>query len=895
MNRQAQKLIIHPKYVIRILFSILLSIIIHVLPAAIANPAPPFQPSLSNLMQQGKELYQTGQFQAAAERLQQAVQSFTVQEYPLNRALALSYLALTQQQLGTWQQAQTAINESVSLLPQTGGNQQERQVRAQVLNAQGRLQLSWGNPEAALNNWQAAIEDYQSLKDGAGVLGVQINQVQALRALGLYRRAQQQVEDIQAALAAESASLLKVASLRSLGEIWRVVGQLGDAKEVLEASLQMAVQLQSPQDSAAALMGLGNIEYALGKRQLSQTFDANQQSATAPYCSAQKITDDALIHYRKAIEYYQQSEAQAVTQTTRLQATLNRLSLAVDLGQQFSSTDFQAILTELQTLPPGRSTIYAHVNFSKSLVCSQSAIQPLPIRSAFDPSILATQVLQIARQQAETLGDRRATSYVLGNWGQLYEFSGDVVQAQAYTEQALNLAQQIQADDVAYQWQWQIGRLKRKQNDRSHALIYYDSAFQALQKLRRDLVVLNPDIQFSFREQVEPIYRQFVDLLLRQPNQTDLIQARNVIEALQLAELDNFFRDACSNAQPALIDQIAEQQDPTAATLYPIVLSDRIEVVLKLPNQAKLQHYTTSVSATNVNAILAELRQQLVEPYTIQTLKQSAAQVYDWLIRPAEPLLAQSQTKTLVFVLDSALRSIPMSALYDGTHYLVENYAVVLTPGLQLLNPKPLRQIQINALTGGLTESRSGFAELPNVASELAAVQSIIPTHSQLLNAKFIEPEIGDAIRSAPVSIVHLATHGRFSSQAEETFILAYDDKINVSELQALFQARSEDNSEAIELLVLSACETAIGDQRAALGLAGVAVRSGARSTLASLWAVEDASTAQLIGEFYRQLYGGTETNKATALRTAQLTLLHQLQTTHPRYWAAFVLLGNWL
>jgi CHAT domain-containing protein len=139
-----------------------------------------------------------------------------------------------------------------------------------------------------------------------------------------------------------------------------------------------------------------------------------------------------------------------------------------------------------------------------------------------------------------------------------------------------------------------------------------------------------------------------------------------------------------------------------------------------------------------------------------------------------------------------------------------------------------------------------------------------------------------------------LATHGQFGSNPDETFVLAWDTPIKVREFQNLLRSRERGDSNPVELLVLSACQTAAGDKQAALGLAGMAVRSGARSTLATLWAVKDESTALLMTEFYRELTQA-QINKAEALRQAQLTLVQSSQFQHPFYWAPFVLVGNWL
>ncbi|GAA6622677.1 CHAT domain-containing protein [Scytonema sp. NUACC26] len=268
--------------------------------------------------------------------------------------------------------------------------------------------------------------------------------------------------------------------------------------------------------------------------------------------------------------------------------------------------------------------------------------------------------------------------------------------------------------------------------------------------------------------------------------------------------------------------------------------------------------------------------------------------LYDWLIRPVEAELEKEKVKTLVFVLDGVLRGVPVAALYDSKkqEYLIEKYSVALTPGLQLLYSRPLSPDRLRALAGGLAEARQGFSALPAVELEVQEIAKVIPSQV-LLNREFTRDRLQAQINAVPFSIVHLATHGQFSSQAENTFLLTWDDRINVKELDKLLQRREQLNRSPLELLVLSACQTATGDKRAVLGLAGVAVRSGARSTLARLWSVADESTAELMSKFYSELNKSGAT-KVEALRQAQLSLLKSSQYKHPYYWSPFVLVGNW-
>jgi CHAT domain-containing protein len=403
--------------------------------------------------------------------------------------------------------------------------------------------------------------------------------------------------------------------------------------------------------------------------------------------------------------------------------------------------------------------------------------------------------------------------------------SGD--SAKTLTQQALSLAQSLDAADIAYQWQWQLGRIfcHAKQlcpstEDLQNATDAYAEAVKTLQSIRSDLVAVNQDVQFSFRESVEPICRQFVELLLQSessaPSQKNLSQAREVIEAIQLAELDNFFREACITAGPVKIDQI----DPHAAVIYPIILPNQFAVILLLPSQP-LRYHKTSLPQAEVERILIQMRQSLRPTAFVEDWLSSAQRVYDLLLRPEEAELAANDIKTLVFVPDGLLRNLPMAALHDGQRYLIEKYSVVLTPGLQLLQPQSIDQQRLQGLLAGLSQARGNFSTLPNVMTEINQIEAEIPAQV-LLNQAFTNRSFLIQVDSTPSPIVHLATHGQFSSNAEDTFILTWDGRINVKQLDQLLRFR-EGKRNPIELLVLSACQTATGDKRAALGMAGVA------------------------------------------------------------------------
>jgi CHAT domain-containing protein len=175
-------------------------------------------------------------------------------------------------------------------------------------------------------------------------------------------------------------------------------------------------------------------------------------------------------------------------------------------------------------------------------------------------------------------------------------------------------------------------------------------------------------------------------------------------------------------------------------------------------------------------------------------------------------------------------------------------------------------------------------------------VRSIEPVYRSktLMNGAFVTPALEQKLTQEQFSIVHIASHGQFNHDARKTFVLTYDGKLTLNDLEALIRP-SQYRGQPVELLVLSACQTAAGDDRAALGLAGVAVKAGARSALASLWFVNDQSTSALISEVYQQLSRTPSISKAQALQAAQIKMLGDRRYRHPCYWAPYLIIGNWL
>ena len=828
-----------------------LLLITTVIPAVAVEKPNVINKTANRLLIKGKVAYESGNFYKATEYWSSASDKFKTQSDRSHQALSLNYLSLANQELGQWESAERYIDQSLQLLD----SNTNPKILAQALNTKGSLQLSQGNGSEALVSWSQAEKVYRQTDDQVGAIGSRLNQAQALQQLGLYRRSQKILEQLQTKLDRESDPQLRVMGLLSLGNALQVAGNLQQSQDVLQESLSLAQQLKLPQETNSILFSLGN-------------------------------TARSLESYEEAIAFYEQTIARSPDPLMQVEAQLNQLGLLSRLDKLETIQELiPQIQSDLSRLSPSRRSIYARVNLAKNLIDlnqSDRSKQYLPY---------SNKLLNKTIVEARKINDLRAESYALGTLGYLAEQEQQFDIAKKHTEEALVLATEINGSDITYQWQWQLGRILQQQGDIEGAIAAESGAVDSLAKIRGDLVATNLDAQYSFRESVEPIYRDLVGLLVSaDPNQDNLSQAREVIESLQLAELENYFREACIDAKPKQIDQV----DAQAAVVYPIILSDRLSVIVSYPGQP-LSYYEHKVNQAKAEQTIERLFQSLNPVFSNKRRLKLSQQLYDWLIKPAEAELAANQIETLVFVLDGSLRNLPMAALYDGEQYLVEKYNVALTPGMQLLDPTALKEQKLQAVVAGVSESNEGFSALPGVKTEMQEISQTFPSQL-LLNQEFTSQNFREQLKQAPSPLIHLATHGQFSSDPEETFIVTWGDRIKVKDFENILQAREESlNSKPIELLVLSACQTAEGDKRAALGIAGIAVRSGARSTLATLWSVEDRSTVALMNQFYNQLAANDSATKAKALREAQIALMHSDNYNHPYYWSPFILVGNWL
>ena len=481
--------------------------------------------------------------------------------------------------------------------------------------------------------------------------------------------------------------------------------------------------------------------------------------------------------------------------------------------------------------------------------------------------------------------------YALGYLGLVAERAGEVSQALDLTNRAIFQALEAEDEAQLYLWEWQAGRLMVDSGALEAGEQAYARAVQVLAGVRGDLP---PGAKGFFARRVQPLYTEYADIMLRRigrleegaQKQQRLRNVRSVLETLKRAEVEDYFEDQCLVADQAADDQ--PLADASTAVIYPVFLDDRIELVVEVGGN--FAQFTTPVGRDRANRSVRRLRVNL-ERYTSESdYLAPARELYGWLIAPLAPFLESQSVRTLVIVPEGSLRTIPLAALHDGEQFLVQRYAIGTTPGIDLISRSSTRTArQGQALIAGLTESVQGFAGLPNVQREIDTIASMY-RGTAMRDDAFRLDAVTSELQEQGYSIAHFATHGEFSRNPRDSFILTYDDRFTMNALRDVLGRRQR---EPLDLLVLSACKTAAGDDRAALGLAGVAVQSGAESAVASLWYISDQAASELVSQFYANVSAGG-VSKAQGLRLAQMRLIEDERFRHPSYWAPFLLIGNW-
>ncbi|MBD2176380.1 CHAT domain-containing protein [Pseudanabaena sp. FACHB-1998] len=538
---------------------------------------------------------------------------------------------------------------------------------------------------------------------------------------------------------------------------------------------------------------------------------------------------------------------------------------------------------------------------------------------------------QQALEIFQAIGDRAGVANSLYNLGLVYSLSSQSDRAFVAFQGALKYSREVGNRNQESKLLGNLGILIKSQYPQL-AIAFLKQAVNVTESIRQDLRQLAPEQQRAYQQTIAYNYRLLADLLLQQGR---VMEALQVLDLLKVQELQEYLQNVKGNARTAqglyifpeenlqtqaissqpfkslqpiiesnqkIIQQL--QQTPPAelnrvpeylqklpqgqALLYPLILSDRLELILFTPNKLPIRR-SVKISESQVLQLIQDFQAELRDAGSLDVLE-TASKLYDILIKPLEADLAQ--TNTILYAPDGQLRYIPLTALYDGKQWLVEKYRINNLVAYSLSdfgnNPPKALRIVAGAFGGQPNSKKFGQAGLPATLTEVQAIASALPNTTKLIDNDFSRQATESLMRNN--NIVHLATHAEFNVGKPENSFLIFGngDRILLNEMKDLPMSN-------VDLIVLSACQTGVGKLGNGIEILGFGYqvqRAGAKAAISSLWQVSDEGTQVLMQEFYRSVKTG-DRSKAESLRQAQIATIRSKDFSHPFYWSAFIIIGN--
>ncbi len=706
-----------------------------------------------------------------------------------------------------------------------------------------------------------------------------------------------------------AAPALRQRVFAALGQASLGSRRYAEAEDFLRASLALARQLDDARAQAGVLQDLGCL-LAVHQVHLSQPPRRDEARGALILAPERPVAAGSDAPLQASLECFREARALAgssghpeVSARIELNEARTRLR-AGPRPSEAAQAALDAASRHVELLPRSREKAFllAALGDLGLALAAPDASAPLPSGGVPWPGTEASFARSAA--MAGELSDPATSAFARLGLARLEEHYGRIPAARRLAEDALFVAQGAGLAEPTFEAEWFLARLLRGTGQTEESLAAYRRALRTLALIRSDLsasAALRGDGR-PYRESSGRIHLEFADLLLagvpagdaperhEAVRQSLLQEAQHNVERLKSAELEDYLLEAdCASLLESRTVPVSAVGG-NAAVLYIIPLPDRTELLVTLADG--IRRFVSPTGRAKLASDVAEFRLALEHLGGTRHLV-PARRLWETLVAPVLPTLEAAGIGTLVFVPDGPLRTIPLAALHDGAHYLIERFAVGISPGLSLMAARPLPRAGSSVLACGLSAGVQGYPALPAVPGELDGV--LAGQHGRrLVDEAFLTRTFEDEVRTRPYSVIHLASHGEIARDPRESFLLTFDGRVRLSDLETLIRPRQLEE-QPLELLVLSACQTAAGDDRAALGLAGIAVQAGARSALATLWAVHDEATRRLMTAFYESLRAQPAPSKAEALRSAQRRLLGDPEFHHPAYWSPYLLVGNWL
>ena len=880
---------------------------------------------LEHLLGEAHDLDRSMNYQAALERYEQAL--------AIQKELQdLSGEASTHSRMGAayrkWGQSTHALEHYRQALEEYR-ELESQEGQARTLNNIGVIYRSLGEPTEAINAFTEALNIRKQLGDKPGMANVYTNLGVVQFEQGRYALAVddyvQAIGILQGMKGADSVVLGKV--LNNLGLTYSELGQYSQA---LANYLKAQALLEGGDDSRALGSTMHNIGFLYFEEE----------------------------EYQQALEYYQRALKlrEEINDTAGMASTLNNMGFL--LNQQGEADKALELLERALILSRELQTQSVEAR-------ALDSIGEVYIRRNRYPEAFAT--FQEALILRRRLGDRRGERITLGNLGKVLENQGRDALAIVFYKQAVNVSEAMRKEmsdlsreqresyaekvsdiyrsladlllkqDRVIEAQRVLDLLKVQElEDYLHDVRGNENTRMGLEQLpdERQLVgkyaelvsrVIRNGRELRALEMREDLNDQLRERLAAlQAEQTSALEAYNrFIESNEVLEIEDRMsrteqRQRLAPEQlNALRDNLGRLQN--AVLLYPLVLDDRLELLLVTPDAPPI-HRPVPVTRHELNKTVSEFRLALTD--RSRDPKPLARKLYSWLIEPLQDELTEAQAGTLIYAPDRVLRYIPLSALHDGEHWLVEKYRVnqITAASLTDLNIRPAGELRVLAgafSTGDyefdVGDQRLHFSGLPFARIEVDGIAKTVPGVNRLFDTAFTRAAI-DREKNR-YTVIHLATHAAFlTGEPRKSFVLLGDgERISLRDIQNWSLTN-------VDLVVLSACETGLGGRlgngEEILGFGYVMQSAGARASIASLWSIDDGGTQLLMNAFY-ELLQEKHLSKAQALQQAQLKLIRggslmqgdergvsiadkagnevRADLDHPYYWAPFILIGNGL
>jgi CHAT domain-containing protein/Tfp pilus assembly protein PilF len=926
------------------------------------------------LNKEGFEQFNRGQFREALEKFQQALAIHREIGNRKSEGTLLNNIGSVYGNLGEYPKALEFYQQALAIHREVSNKKME----GTILNNIGEVYGNLGEYPKALEFYQQALAIHQEVGDKAGEGTILNNIGSVYYKLGQYPKA---LEFYQQALAIHREvgnKKMEGTILNNIGEVYGNLGEYPKALEFCQQALAIRKEVGDKAGEGTTLNNIGSVYYKLG--QYPKALEFYQQALA----TSKEIGDKAgegktltnigavyrkLGQYPKALEFYQQASVicKGIGDKVGEQATLNNIGLVYYNLEQYP----KALEFYQQTL-----AISKEIGGKAGEGTTLTNIGAVYRKLGQYPKAL--EFYQQALAILTEIGDKAAKGTNLSNIGLLLESQNQSELAIVFYKQSVNIIEGIRKDlrvlpkeqqqsftqTVADTYR-RLADLLLKQDrvleaQRVLDLLKVQELEDYLRNVRgnnntaQGLPNLPPEQQTwtsyeAILNKAIEIGKELTQLRqLKQQNGTlspaqeqriaQLVKAQETIRE----EFNNFTRSPevlalVTQRTPetlsqdlllrmgdfnALQDNLKNLQQK-AVLLYPLILDDRIELILTTPDSPPIRR-TVQVPKKQLNETIAAFRSALLN--RTSDAKTPAQQLYNWLIKPLEAELKTADAQTIIYAPDAQLRYIPLAALYDGEQWLVQRYRInnITAASLTDLNAQPQRQLQVLAgafATGRYSFTVGGqsfnFSGLPFAGAEVENLAKTVPSTTKFIDQAFT-PQV-TVPKMDDYTVVHLATHAAFVvGTPDDSFILfGNGERITLRDIQTW-------SLKNVDLVVLSACETGLGGKlgngEEILGLGYQMQRAGARAAIASLWSVDDGGTQALMDSFYTALEN-RNTTKAEALRQAQIALITGNYTSlgqqrgvgveqrissslpsqvvnrlsHPYYWAPFILIGNGL